>query len=204
MPRIANFSALRKKFRNVKNRPSLLRLSITVLALSLWVALTVLAQSPEQPLDGANRLPPTTGDALTIKPVDMGDVDCMIAQWNAGASRPTLTVICPPESVFAPLRVLIKLAWMKPGLAPAEPGKIPFRVGALTRIRTNKDAAQIWLLADRGHSAQEEWVAFDAVGDLALLLGRPTNKPPKKSASSPNQSASRNTATHARNAMPTH
>jgi len=128
----------------------------------------------------------------------MQDVDCMIAQWNTGAPRPSLTVICPPESVFAPLRVLIKLSWMKPELAPTNPDTIPFRVGALTKIRTNKNAAQIWLLADQAHGSREQWVPFDAVGDIALLVGHPNNKSPKKISSGAEPSPSRNVVTQTR------
>jgi hypothetical protein len=185
-----------KKARNRKERFSLLRASIVALTLCFWTALTVFAQSPDQTTSEGNRLPPTTGDPLTIKPVDMQDLDCMIAQWNAGASRPTLTIICPPEAVFAPLRVLIKLSWMKPELAPTDPGKLPFRAGALTKIRTNKDAAQIWLLAGRAHGVQEEWVAFDAVGDIALLVGHPGNKSAKKISSSTDRLQSRDVTTN--------
>jgi len=182
MPQKLSTRTTMKNFRNIQDRPTFPRALIVTFALCLCSALTALAQAPDQATEEGNRLPPTTGDPLTIKPVDMQDVDCMIAQWNAGASRPTLTVICPPESVFAPLRVLIKLSWMKPELAPIDPGKIPFRAGALTKIRTNKDSSQIWLLAVRAHGTREQWVPFDAVGDLALLVGRPNNKSPKRSA----------------------
>src|SRR5215470_12587992 len=201
MPRKPIIRNAMKNLRTIKNHASLLRASIAALTLGLWAALTVLAQAPDRATSEVNSLPPTTGAPLTIKPVDMQDVDCMIAQWNTGAPRPSLTVICPPESVFAPLRVLIKLSWMKPELAPTNPDTIPFRVGALTKIRTNKNAAQIWLLADQAHGSREQWVPFDAVGDIALLVGHPNNKSPKKISSGAEQSPSRNVVTQTRDEL---
>jgi hypothetical protein len=189
MPGKSGTSRATTKGRKLKDRTSLLRASIAALAIGLWAVLTVIAQSPVPARTEGNALPPTTGKPLTIKPVDMQDVDCTIAQWNASASRPTLTIICPPDSVFAPLRVLIKLSWMKPEQAPVKADKIPFRLGALTKIRTNKDAAQIWLLANRAPGGQAEWVAFDAVDDLALLVGYPKSNSPKKAGSSTDASS---------------
>ena len=204
MPNNPGTSTAMKKKRNALGRPVLVSASIAALALGPWAALTVPAQSNSQATSEGNALPPATGEPLTIKPVDMQDVDCTIAQWDTKASRPTLTIICPPETIFAPLRVLIKLSWMKPELVPADPGKIPFRPGALTKIRTNKEAAQIWLLAGRDHGAHEEWVAFDAVGDIALLTGRTNIKSPKKASSSLDPSQSRIASTQTRNAMTNH
>jgi hypothetical protein len=33
------------------------------------------------------------------------DIKCAIVQWTAEPPRPALIVVCPPEDVFAPLRI---------------------------------------------------------------------------------------------------
>lgn len=157
-----------ENFRSITRNSPLLKASIVAFALVLW-ATPSGAQSPVQTTNEANRLPPTAGEPLTIKPVDMPDVDCVIAQWSPADPRPVLTVICPPETVFAPLRVLIKFSWLRPQATRPEAMRLPFRAGSLTKIRTNKDVAQIWL---RLEGAPESWVSFDAVRDVALVLDR--------------------------------
>jgi hypothetical protein len=132
-----------------------------------------LSQSDHKPQIEASLLPPTTGEPLTIKPLNMQDIDCIVAEWQSTAARPVLTLICPPNSVFSPLRVLIKLSWMKPEDLPVSPEHILAPPGTLTKIRTNKTAAQIWLRVDDKGKPRDTWIGFTAVVDVALLKGRP-------------------------------
>jgi hypothetical protein len=107
--------------------------------------------------------------------LDMQDIDCTVAEWRATAKKPVLTLICPPNTVFSPLRVLIKLSWMKPEDAPFGPEHILAPTGAPTKIRTNKAAALIWLQVDEKGKREPRgtWIGFNAVVDVALLSGRP-------------------------------
>jgi hypothetical protein len=121
-----------------------------------------------------NSLPATTGEALTITPVDMPDVDCVVQRWKGDGPKPVLTLLCPPGQVFAPLRVLIKLSWMKPEDAPVNPIDILALPGAATKIRTCKTAALVWLQVRKreGGQPQSVWVSFNGVVDVALLGGQ--------------------------------
>lgn len=132
-----------------------------------------LSQADHKPLMEASRLPPTTGEPLTIKPLDMEDVDCVVAEWRSTTARPVLTLICPPNSVFSPLRVLIKLSWMKSEDFPFDPEHILAPSGTPTKIRTNKTAVQVWLQVNEKGKPRDTWVGFTAVVDVALLKGRP-------------------------------
>jgi hypothetical protein len=132
-----------------------------------------LSQSDRKPPMEANLLPPTTGEPLTIKPLNMQDIDCIVAEWRSTAARPVLTLICPPDSVFSPLRVLIKLSWMKPEDLPVSPEHVLAPAGTPTKIRTNKTAAQILLPVHENGKPRDTWIGFTAVVDVALLKGRP-------------------------------
>ena len=105
----------------------------------------------------------------------MADIDCVVAEWRPTATRPVLTLICPPSAVFAPLRVLIKLSWMKSEDVSVEPEQILALEGSPTKIRTNKTAAQVWLqVNEKGErKPRNTWIGFTAVVDVALLSGRP-------------------------------
>jgi hypothetical protein len=124
-------------------------------------------------------LPTTTGEALTLTPLDMPDVDCVVQQWKADWPNPVLTLLCPPGQVFAPLRVLIKLSWMKPEDAPVNPIDILALPGAATKIRTCKTAALVWLQVRKkeGGQPQSVWVSFNGVVDVALLGGQSRRHP---------------------------
>lgn len=145
-----------------------------VVAAVLAAPLSILSQSRDKDHVGS-LLPATVGEPLTIKPLDMPDIDCVVAEWRPTATRPVLTLICPPNAVFAPLRVLIKLSWMKSEDVSVEPEQILALEGSPTRIRTNKAAAQVWLQVNlKGErKPRSTWVGFTAVVDVALLSGRP-------------------------------
>ena len=145
-----------------------------VIAAVLAVPLSILSQSGQKDPVG-NLLPATVGEPLTIKPLDMADIDCAVGEWHPTGTKPILTLICPPNTVFAPLRVLIKFSWMKSEDIPVEAQQILAPPGSPTKIRTNKNAAQVWLqVIDKGErKPRSTWVGFTGVVDIALLSGRP-------------------------------
>jgi hypothetical protein len=155
--------------------PGLLLAGVSVIMTCLGAPRPILSQSEHKAQSEGNLLPATIGEPLTITPLDMQDVDCIVAQWRTTAKKPVLTLICPPSTVFSPLRVLIKLSWMKPDDAPVSPEHILAQAGAPTKIRTNKTAALIWLQVDEKGKREPRgtWIGFNAVVDVALLSGHP-------------------------------
>jgi hypothetical protein len=157
--------------------PGLLLAGASVIVTCLGVPQPIFSQSEHkaQTQSEGNLLPASIGEPLTVKPLDMQDIDCIVAQWRPSAKMPVLTLICPPSAVFSPLRVLIKLSWMKPEDALVSPEHILAPVGAPTKIRTNKTAALIWLQVDEKGKREPRgtWIGFNAVVDVALLSGRP-------------------------------
>jgi hypothetical protein len=149
-----------------------------VITICLGASRSVLCQS-EHPVESqANFLPATVGEPLTIKPVDMQDIDCIVAGWQPSTKLPVLTLICPPSTVFSPMRVLIKFSWMKPEDIPVGLEHIQAPAGTPTKIRTSKTAVQVWLPVNKKGKtdARESWIAFNAVIDVALLRGSPKGK----------------------------
>jgi hypothetical protein len=161
--------------RNRQIYQTLLLAASTMFVMALAAPTPILAQAEHQGGAEVSFLPPTIGEPLTIKPLDMQDIDCLVASWAPTAKRPEITLICPPLTVFAPIRVLIKLSWMKPEDAPITPEHIFAPTGTLTKIRTKKTLAEIWLPVgkERNDAPRGTWVGFNAVVDVALLRGRP-------------------------------
>lgn len=130
--------------------------------------------SPKQEIARGSKgdfLPPRTGEALTVTPSDKADVGCSVVEWNGAPAKPTLTVLCPPEEVFAPLHVYLKVSWLKAEDVPAYTRAIRAPVRTPTKLRTNKTAVWIWLAVQEKEDAppRKKWVPFSGVVDLALL-----------------------------------
>jgi hypothetical protein len=103
---------------------------------------------PKQEIVGGSKgdfLPPTAGQPLTVTPSDKTDVSCSVAEWNGAPAKPTLTVICPPEEIFAPLHVYLKVSWLRAEDVPADTRGIRAPARTPTKRRTNKSAIWLWL-----------------------------------------------------------
>jgi len=148
-------------------------LLVTILA---WPPIRVDGQESPRP-SRASLLPPTTGEPLTVAPEDMPDVSCSVVEWKVGGPMPTLTVLCPPDDVFAPLHVYLKLSWLKPEHIPASVRNVMVTTKTPIRLRTNKSATWVWLelREKQGDAPRRTWVAFNGVADVALLT-----LPPKR------------------------
>jgi hypothetical protein len=93
-------------------------------------------------------LPPAIGQDLTLSPSDMPDISCSVVEWKNNPDTPTLSVICPPQGIFSPLHVYLKLSWLKPEDVPLSARGITAPEKTMTKIRTNKSTAWVWLRAD--------------------------------------------------------
>ena len=115
-------------------------------------------------------LPKTTGEPLTVKPVDRPDLACTIMAWDTSGRMPTLKLLCPPDDTFAPLRVYLKLSWQDEKDLPDDYHNIMARPKTRTLLRTTKDAALVRLeVANAEGQARIRWISFTGVVDVALL-----------------------------------
>ncbi len=117
-----------------------------------------------------NPLPATTGEPLTIVPMDLKDIDCSIQEWNSDVPRPFVTLLCPGKAEFAPIRVYLKLSWLKLDDVPANVGRI-IAGRAATKIRTTRSEVLVLLdvAGEKGKDPKSVWVGFNGVVDLALI-----------------------------------
>ena len=152
------------------------RLMVPGIYLILLVAFFAcpLVSVPQQGIAKSNNgdfLPATIGEPLTVTPSDRPDVNCSVVEWNAERAKPTLTVLCPPEDILAPLHVYLKVSWLKSGDMPAYARMIQAPARTPTKLRTDRTAVWIWLAVQEKQDAppHRKWVAFTGVVDVALL-----------------------------------
>jgi hypothetical protein len=116
-------------------------------------------------------LPPSTGEALTLVPKDMPDINCSILDWKDDPPKPALAVLCPPQDTFAPVYLYLKLSWLKSEDVPSSVRSITAPAKTVIKIRTSKSVAWVWLGVKEKSDAPPRWtwVAFNALADIALL-----------------------------------
>ena len=119
----------------------------------------------------AAMLPQAMGHNITLSPNDVPDINCSVVEWKNDPATPMLSVICPPQSTFSPLYVYLKLSWLKPEDVPLSARGIMAPAKTLTKIRTHKSTAWVWLGVREKQGAQlhNMWVAFNGLEDMALL-----------------------------------
>ena len=143
---------------------------VLLLALLVWSGISVDGQEATR-RNQVHLLPPPTGDALTLTPTDMPDVNCSIVEWKDDQPKPTLAVLCPPPETLAPLHLYLKLSWLKAEDVPLYVRRISAPAKTLIKIRTNRSTAWVWLgVREKPDAApRQAWVGFNAVVDVALL-----------------------------------
>jgi len=177
MTGMASSSSRLRKSIIESNAIRILGLAISLVCIWGISAIDLFGQKANLRTDEGESLPARTGEPLTVKPVDLPDVECTVVQWSE-TPKPVLTLLCPPKEVFAPLRIVIKLSWLKPEDAPVKPAAISVVPGTLTKLHTNKTVATVWLsIKEEGKDqAQAKWVSFNGVADVALLPRTRTTK----------------------------
>lgn len=155
---------------SVKLKASLGRL-VPFFVWLLWCGVGLHSAQDTSVGGDVNLVPRPTGEALTLVPRDMPEIGCEVLKWNDQPPTPTLAILCPPQSIFAPLHVYLKLSWLKPEDVPFCSHQITAQARSLTKIRTNQSATWVWLDVREGEgvASHKAWVAFNAIEDVALL-----------------------------------
>jgi hypothetical protein len=156
--------------RKQTNRQAFLGYLFLLLVCLAWPADSVDGQEISR-RDRVHLLPPPTGEALTLVPDNMPDINCSILDWKDDSPKPTLAVLCPPQDTFAPVYLFLKLSWLKSEDVPSTVRNITAAAKTVIKIRTTKSAAWVWLGVKEKADAspRRTWVAFNAVADIALL-----------------------------------
>jgi len=91
------------------------------------------------------------------------DMKCAIVEWAAGSPKPSLVVVCPPEEVFAPLRLYFRLSWKRDADVP---GNFQIIAEPKTIIKlhwTSQGEYQVLLPTERKKKRHPEWVNFNSL-----------------------------------------
>jgi len=141
------------------------------LLLVVLIATPLSGQTPSTTHLEVIALPPNTGAPITIVPTDRPDIDCSIQEWNGTRPKPYLKLLCPPEGVYAPVRVYLELSWMKPEDIAKDVDKIVTQPKQLTKIRSSKSVMMVRMEVSQGKDQHPrvKWVDFNGVMDLALI-----------------------------------
>jgi len=107
---------------------------------------------------------PSSSTRATPKPLK-----CSIVAWNPEKPRPVLKVLCPPEAVFAPLRIKLGFSWLSEKDIPDFVEKIVAPFGSLTQISVNSEEALVWLRVRQPGKEREQWVRFNDVQSISLV-----------------------------------
>lgn len=96
-----------------------------------------------------------------------------MAEWNRSkselATTPSVTVVCPPREIFAPLRMDMEMSWQRIGDVPSNYRRSVACVGDYTDLLLEDGEALLWLkvLGPMGR-IRAEWVRFNYVGKVGL------------------------------------
>ena len=166
---------LRSSDRVLIGQPWYHRSLIAIVLLALMVAPlggqtpgTTDRQGPERDVVP---LPATTGEPLTIVPLDSPDIECSIQEWSSARPLPFLKLLCPPQAVYAQVRVYLRLSWLKPQDVSKDVDKIITRTRQSTMIRASGTGVKVRMeiSGEKGHPPQARWVDFNGVADIALI-----------------------------------
>ena len=95
---------------------------------------------------------------------------CKLVDWKNEAPNPVLTFACPPESVYAPLRIYFVFSWERSEEMPINAGNIVAAPKSLTRVDFRQTEAMIWLkVSENGEKKlRDQWVRFTSITKIGV------------------------------------
>ena len=91
------------------------------------------------------------------------DIKCSVVQWTSELPRPAIVVVCPPEEVFAPLRLFFKLSWRQDADVPANLQALLAQPKIETKMHWTDHGDYHVLLQAEGKNGRSDrkWVLFN-------------------------------------------
>lgn len=113
------------------------------------------------------------------RPTKRADTQCSVVAWNITLPKPTLMLVCPPEAVFAPLRVYVKFSWAREEDVPdnylniVAPSRTPTKFRTRTNERNEREVLLRLKIYEKGKGKpQAKWVSFNSLVGMALVNER--------------------------------
>src|ERR1700687_5557759 len=113
------------------------------------------------PAEPASSKAPWPAPVARVSADRVPDLKCAIVEWNDGPPKPSLIVVCPPEEVFAPLRLYLKLSWKHDEDVPRDFQTFMAQPNTQTKINwTQQGDYRVLLKTERksGGSGRTAWV----------------------------------------------
>ncbi len=103
-------------------------------------------------------------------PKKKGEIDCTVEEWTPSDTSPVLGLVCPPPQVFSPLRVHLKVSWLKVGDIPKVLHRIVAEPHMPVRIRPTSSTLRVLLRVSKHpeDAGKEEWIGFNSVLGVGL------------------------------------
>jgi hypothetical protein len=99
------------------------------------------------------------------------NLKCAVEEWIAERPKPSLVVVCPPDDVFAPLRLYFKLSWRRDADVPENVQIIAERKSMIKMHWNSHGDFQVLLPTERkdqrGH--RPEWINFNNLVGVYIM-----------------------------------
>jgi hypothetical protein len=123
---------------------------------------------PEEPAADKGRWP---APVARVSGDRTHDLKCAVVEWNDGPHKPSLIVVCPPEEVFAPLRLYLRLSWKRDEDVPRDFQNLIAQPNTQTKINwTRQGDYRVLLKTERKSdgSGRPAWVDFNDLTGLYI------------------------------------
>lgn len=112
-----------------------------------------------------------------VPSVRPAEINCQVIEWNPGHKPyPQLTVACPPEGIYTPIRLYMVLSWEKKTDVPEGWSRIWGRAKYPTKIQAVPKGMRVKLKCYReGRKGMEkEWFLFTSLVRQAIIQPKST------------------------------
>jgi hypothetical protein len=150
------------------SRPSALALSL--IGAGLLAAPPGVTQRGSYP-PSTPRMTPMNSREVSKQSREQEVLVCAIEDWRHDGRKPILTLVCPPDEIFAPLRVLITLSWAEPRDIPRNLNDIEIRPRLPVKLTSTGRGLGVRLpIFPAGEKRpHEDWLWFTEIQHVRLL-----------------------------------
>ncbi len=142
--------------------PRLQRQMLAILLLAMPLIGFAQSQSPS----AQELLPRRSG------PAPAHPLKCAVMAWEQTGDKPSLTLICPPEDVYSPIRLVLKLSWKEVKEIPDGLRDLELFPGDIAKVKLSSKAAVALLRirADVRGRPGHKWVKFNELLQVGIVV----------------------------------
>jgi hypothetical protein len=106
------------------------------------------------------------------KPFQPSTISCQVIAWDLESKPfPQLTLACPPEGTYTPIRIYLVLSWANKGDLPEGWSRITESAKYRAKARQARGGIEVQLQCrdTRGKKSQREWILFTRMVRQAII-----------------------------------